>query len=398
MNPPSPRRRPNTGAATGGASSLIPTATPFRAANRPTPSPTPSGPAAPVPPASFHIPSLDGIRAVSILFVFIAHIGYEDIVPGGFGVTIFFFLSGYLITTLLRRELRKHDHIDIPAFYKRRAWRILPPMYLCLAFAVLMWAVGFTANDVTPGALFLQVFHLTNFLFVFDPDASVAAGTFAYWSLAIEEHFYLVYPFVAGFLLRMRSSRDAAMILLGVCAVVLAWRYVLVVGFDVGQYRTYLGTDTRIDAIAFGCVLGLWHNPALDPVHEFRPVARHAITAACLVVLAASLLVRDDVFRETLRYSVQSAALAPLFYLAIVHHKAWPFAWLNIGWVKFLGVLSYVFYLTHQVFIFGLQNHTDLGRIPIGAISFVLSVAFAWGMHVVVEKPVAKIRHRLSRA
>ena len=77
-----------------------------------------------------YIPSLDGIRAIAFLFVFIAHAGLDKIVPGGFGVTIFFFLSGYLITSILRLEASRTHKISLRKFYLRRAFRILPPMYI----------------------------------------------------------------------------------------------------------------------------------------------------------------------------------------------------------------------------------------------------------------------------
>ena len=67
----------------------------------------------------FYIPSLDGIRAIAVLLVFVAHAGLDRFVPAGFGVTVFFFLSGYLITTLLRRELEKHDRISIKKFISK---------------------------------------------------------------------------------------------------------------------------------------------------------------------------------------------------------------------------------------------------------------------------------------
>src|SRR5664279_4763278 len=88
--------------------------------------------AAPVlaPPvrAAFHIPSLDGLRAVAFLMVFFGHVGAPG-VPGGFGVTVFFFLSGYLITTLLRIERERTGRVSLRLFYLRRALRILPPFY-----------------------------------------------------------------------------------------------------------------------------------------------------------------------------------------------------------------------------------------------------------------------------
>src|SRR5277367_6687518 len=74
-----------------------------------------------------HIPSLDGLRAVSFFIVFLAHSRLEWIVPGGFGVTVFFFLSGYLITTLMRLEVERTRDVSLKHFYLRRALRILPP-------------------------------------------------------------------------------------------------------------------------------------------------------------------------------------------------------------------------------------------------------------------------------
>ena len=94
------------------------------------------------------IPSLDGIRAVSILIVFVAHLGYDNIVPGGLGVTVFFFLSGYLITTLLRRELAKNGAISLPQFYLRRVLRILPPLYLIVGGATLLAVVGIINSPI----------------------------------------------------------------------------------------------------------------------------------------------------------------------------------------------------------------------------------------------------------
>src|SRR5262245_57371978 len=82
--------------------------------------------------SSTHIPSLDGIRAFAALWVFAAHAGLEQALPGGFGVTVFFFLSGYLITTLLRMEYQATGTISLKKFYLRRVYRIWPPMYIVL--------------------------------------------------------------------------------------------------------------------------------------------------------------------------------------------------------------------------------------------------------------------------
>src|SRR5580700_8795245 len=95
-----------------------------------------------------HIPSLDGLRTVSFLIVFLSHSGLLNIVPGGFGVTVFFYLSGFLITTLMRVERQKTGTVNVRHFYLRRALRILPPFYL-----VLIVASGLTALKLLPGEL-----------------------------------------------------------------------------------------------------------------------------------------------------------------------------------------------------------------------------------------------------
>ena len=100
-----------------------------------------------------HIPSLDGLRAISFLLVFAAHSGLEHYVPGGFGVTIFFFLSGFLITTLLRAEYEKNAVISIRHFWLRRTLRILPPFYLVLAGAVLISVAVDPPGTLSPPAV-----------------------------------------------------------------------------------------------------------------------------------------------------------------------------------------------------------------------------------------------------
>lgn len=89
-----------------------------------------------------YIPSLDGIRALAVTTVFVSHAGLSHIIPGGFGVTVFFFLSGYLITTLLRREHEKTGQISLKHFYLRRVYRIFPPMYLVMLLAIMLSVFG----------------------------------------------------------------------------------------------------------------------------------------------------------------------------------------------------------------------------------------------------------------
>jgi peptidoglycan/LPS O-acetylase OafA/YrhL len=119
------------------------------------------------PKGSLYIPSLDGIRAISFFIVFVAHAGFGEIVPGGFGVTVFFVLSGFLITTLLRMEFAKHGDIRLGSFYLRRVFRILPPLYI----ALLLGAVLAHFDTIRPGVPFLgtlmQCLQVSNYHQIF---------------------------------------------------------------------------------------------------------------------------------------------------------------------------------------------------------------------------------------
>jgi peptidoglycan/LPS O-acetylase OafA/YrhL len=148
-----------------------------------------------VPSAGFHVPSLDGLRAVSFLIVFAAHAGAE-LVPGGFGVTVFFFLSGYLITTLLRLEGEKTGRHSLRHFYFRRLLRIWPPFYIVLLGAVALRQSGFLRADTAleAHAVASQLLHFSNYWIATHGWGGVAVGTGVYWSLAVEEHFYVAFP------------------------------------------------------------------------------------------------------------------------------------------------------------------------------------------------------------
>ena len=110
-----------------------------------------------------HIPSLDGIRAISFLLVFASHCGLDYLVPGGFGVTIFFFLSGFLITTLMRSEFDKNGFVSLRHFWLRRALQILPPFYLVLGGAILASLIFDPLRPLLPKAFAAQALHVSNY-------------------------------------------------------------------------------------------------------------------------------------------------------------------------------------------------------------------------------------------
>lgn len=344
----------------------------------------------------FHLPSLDGLRAFAALAVFASHAGLGHVVPGGFGVTVFFFLSGYLITTLLRRELEQRGDINFRHFYLRRIYRILPPMYLVLFAILVLCLTGVIAHTVTAGGLLAQILQVTNYYLLYADPPGVVPFTGIFWSLAVEEHFYLLFPLLFVFCMRRWSRHGVAGIFLALCALVLAWRCVLVLLLDAEPARTYLATDTRMDSLLFGCIMGVWRNPALDAQVFFKSAWANALLLAGAVgVLAFAFVYRDAAFRETARYTVQGLALFPVFWLA-VRHPDWPvFRVLNWRPVRLLGVISYVFYLSHLFWMY--CGHMIFGEHQLAAAlcGLTLTILFSYVVHHVVELPFARLRRKL---
>jgi peptidoglycan/LPS O-acetylase OafA/YrhL len=331
---------------------------------------------------------------MSFLLVFVAHAGLHDVVPGGFGVTVFFFLSGFLITTLLRLEHDSRGTISFSQFYLRRVLRILPPFYVVLVAAAVAAAAGIVSGGVHPQALAAQALYYANYWIVGHGYVGMPSGTGVYWSLAVEEHFYLLFPALYFLLRRFLPTTRQALVVWGLCGVVLAWRVILVYALHADSNRTYLASDTRVDSILFGCALALYGNPAMDGPSRFSAkVWKWQLLPASLLVLLFTFAYRDPSFRQSFRYTLQGIALGPLFVAAMRYPDWGPFRLLNLRAVSFVGVLSYSLYLVHHVILGVLGTEPSLSR---AVLALAASLAAAYAIYVLVEKPCARLRRRLS--
>ncbi|WDZ97912.1 acyltransferase [Herbaspirillum sp. WKF16] len=340
------------------------------------------------------IASLDGWRAVAIAIVFLSHAGLGKIIPGGLGVTIFFFLSGYLITTLLVREFTASGGINIRHFYVRRVLRLTPPLLLVLAVTYLLTHYGLFTGHAAWSGFFAQLFYFANYyVLFFDAGNAVPQGTGVFWSLAVEEHFYFVFPALFMLLMRRADHRRIPLYLFGLCLAFLAWRYYLVAGEGVSMERTYYATDTRIDSILFGCILATLQLPESLRATLQRPALRMAGVGAGVLLLLLSLLVRDAVFRETLRYSVQGIALIPLFFYSVTRPDSFPFRWLNLRWVQRLGIYSYSIYLSHEIMLSNVDWVSANPALNIAA-ALVFSLLFAMLVDRFIDAPLRAVRAR----
>lgn len=162
------------------------------------------------------------------------------------------------------------------------------------------------------------------------------------------------------------------------------------------DYRyNYRATDTRLDSILFGCIMGMWANPVLDgdPVRSDRGKVFLLIGSG--IVLLVCFLYRNEDFRYSLRYTLQGFALIPWFHQAIRRSNWWIFKWLNYSPIKLLGRISYTFYLSHPMGLYLSGLTTASSGITRGIVGFLYTAAFSILMYAFVEKKMAEKRRKL---
>jgi peptidoglycan/LPS O-acetylase OafA/YrhL len=312
---------------------------------------------------------------------------------------VFFCLSGFLITTLLRAEFSERGSVAVGRFWARRALRILPPFYVVLLVTTLAARFINPTAELSGDAVAARAFHVTNYWLILRGYSGEPPGSGVYWSLAVEEHFYLFFPwlFIGMQRLRVPALKQAQLFWL-LCAAVLIWRCVLVWGFHSPEDRTYMASDTRIDSILFGCALAVWKNPVLDQAVLSDRVWKYGIVPAASLLLVVCLLVQNEPFRETVRYSLQGVALTFLFIALLRFRGTVWFRALNWRPIAFLGVLSYSIYLVHYSVIIGVRHQlAALHPMVQAGLALTITLGLAWLMHVAVERPCADLRRRLHR-
>jgi peptidoglycan/LPS O-acetylase OafA/YrhL len=327
-----------------------------------------------------YIPEIDGLRAVAILIVVSSHFTGGHFIPGGLGVTLFFFISGYLITSILTAELETTGTIVIGAFYVRRFRRLAPALLVMVAIVSFWYQI--THEPVVPHEIAAASLYYMNYYALAGGDVSMPLGVL--WSLSVEEHYYLVFPLLL--LLGWQNKDRLFLILCAACVAVLCWRLILVIGFHASEYRTYTATDTRMDSILFGALLAVLPFTTMKSAVTYldRPV----ILVSSVGLLLASLLIRNDIFRETLRYTLQGLAFIPIFYaIRFSPRLALLKRGLSLPPSVWVGKISYSLYLWHFPVLFFVGDKSVAG-------SAILSVALASASFYFVETP---FRHRREK-
>lgn len=348
-----------------------------------------------------YITGLDGIRAIAVIMVLAYHLKLALFKSGFLGVTVFFVLSGYLITGILISEVEEEGTIDLKNFWLRRIRRLVPAV---MSMAVVIIFVSAIVNKIifTKGCkdFLASVLGFNNWWQIFNKvsyfEAAGVPSPFTHcWSLAIETQFYLIYPLILLGIYKLVKSRGegrakrgllfaGVTLLLALISVIL-----MIVLFDPQQdaSRVYYGTDTRAFSLLFGALLAiLW---------EYRMVPRRLSASVNMVLGSVSfavLLVMTIAINGSSNFWYRGGQfvgtiLTVLVIYTVSGRKTWLSRFLSNPVLKWIGDRSYSIYLWHYPIILLISKGIKASW-WITLIEIVLSVVLAELSYRFIETPI----------
>lgn len=334
------------------------------------------------------IPSLDGLRALSVVAVILFHtpalVAFHWLTPfrnGGLGVTCFFVISGLLITKLLLNEIDATGGVNLTTFYVRRSFRIFPPFYaylLVVGVLVLLHVAHIDLKSYLYSAAYLRNYAP-------HPTVELLAHT---WSLSLEEQFYLVWPACLFFFTPRTCLRIAAAAIL-ISPVSRVLTYALVPSM---RDHINMMLHTRLDAIMVGAFLTL-------AIHQgaYTRLLKVLAKPLCLVPVALYFLVQPALdarfkgsFSLTAGFSLDAIGCGIVILFATTTPDSWLGRILNLRWLRHLGIISYSLYLWQQIFT---GEHTFLFPLNLLAV-----LACAEASFFLIERPSLRWRNHLMRS
>ena len=348
-----------------------------------------------------YITGLDGIRAIAVIMVLAYHLKLSLLKSGFLGVTVFFVLSGYLITGILISEVEEEGTIDLKNFWLRRIRRLVPAV---LSMAVVIIFVSAVVNRIifTKGCkdFLASVLGFNNWWQIFNKvsyfEAAGVPSPFTHcWSLAIETQFYLIYPLILLEIYKLVKSRgegraNRGLLFAGVTLLLALISVILmIVLFDPQQdaSRVYYGTDTRAFSLLFGALLAiLW---------EYRMVPRKLSASVNMVlgsVSFAALLVMTIAINGSSNFWYRGGQffgtiLTVLMVYAVSGRKTWLSRFLSNPVLKWMGDRSYSIYLWHYPIILLISKGIKASW-WITLIEIVLSVVLSELSYRFIETPI----------
>jgi peptidoglycan/LPS O-acetylase OafA/YrhL len=342
--------------------------------------------------------------------------GLQNIVPGGLGVTIFFVISGYIITNLLLRENKLFGNVKVGLFYRRRFWKIFPPLFfLVLIPNVVLWKIYEVSlfKFVSLSFFFFNWAQISGDSRDFFPPSGVT------WSLAIEEQFYIVIAILVFLFQKYFTKQDNLALFLTVVysiVFVLSTFLRVIISFQKqlpGAYgetgnlpRIYNGTDTRMSSICAGALLAiLFQNESAQRFlsNHLRDHKSMCFTAI-FFLLIFSLTVREIHFRDTFRYTFQELAICLLIASGPVLNL-WPRFVQRVtssSYVQLIGLSSYSLYLSHPIVILVMDNYFDAQSLHLNIYAwrifgFLICVVLGVAAHKLFDSPFESKRQAARR-
>lgn len=328
---------------------------------------------------------LDGIRGLAIIMVFAHHV--VNFTPGWVGVDLFFVLSGYLITTILRRD--RLDRFFWGPFYLKRAARILPPLLVCLLLAALLTHVPWRRVGI------YYVLFAANIAEAHSPLRGDKELTIL-WSLAVEEHFYLLWPLAVRFV----SRRNLIRILVAVLCLEPVLRGLFTP--HIGWWAMYILTPFRLDGLSAGSLLAVLLEEERWATRIGRiagPAAAGLLATFALCSLVPSFWFEADSYSfNILGYTLVAATCTFTVAYVLLRAESWLARLLARPWLVFIGLISYGAYLYHVMVVRAVQllvvwigfNHMR----TVSPITAAATVLLAWASYRFYEQPFIRVGHR----
>ncbi len=357
------------------------------------------GPPSEVPHIWEYRPYLDGLRAVAVYLVVAFHAGSHRLNGGFVGVDIFFVLSGYLVTQLLTRDLLNDGRIRLPRFYARRYRRLLPAAFVTLLVTSAVYAAIASPAEVlnAVGGVRAAFLYVANWFFVSQSSNYFAADINAspvihFWSLAVEEQFYAIWPLLLGgmYLVTRRAGPrqwQVVRIMIAVGAVIslaAAWHLAVT---DLN--RAYYGTDTRAYQLLAGAFIAV--TPSLLSLDASkRRVARRASPVILFVIVLVATSVVD---LGAIQRGAVIALATSLFIVAVENSDGGIVKRsLSASRLVYLGRVSYGTYLWHWPVLVVTTRAFHLSSSARIAIACLVATALAALSHEMLERPIRQAR------
>lgn len=349
-------------------------------------------------------PQLDGLRCVAIYLVLFFHSRADSVIGGFIGVDLFFVLSGFLVTSVILAEIEERGGFSLGGFYARRVRRLLPAAVLVIVVTSLLQLLITSephrlsmVSDARSALLYFanwQFIHDANDYFVNQEGSGIEGSPFLhFWSLSIEEQFYVGYPLLVFVILTRLSwsRRRLAVVLAALTVVSMAWQ-VQAAGSDVNY--AYYATQTRIYQPLIGCVvaLALWEcgrRPAeRTPRSDVLVSALGTVGVLGVLVLASGLLDLSQSVRGLLCAGAAAAAIGGV----VLAPKTPVSRLLSLPWPRYLGQISYGTYMWHWPVIMVLDRVFTVRPFVLAVVAGTVATGLAALSSHLIETPIRRAK------